>query len=75
MWINSGNRAVNLEGGRSGGRRRKRSPSESYDSEGATRDSSYSSHENQRRRHYQNHSQDEFKKAMPPTFNGEVKTS
>ena len=28
---------------------------------------------NKRKKRYQNSSQDEFKKAMPPTFNGEIK--
>ena len=36
-------------------------------------DSSSSSHENERKRRYQNHSRDEFKKARPPIFNGEIK--
>ena len=29
---------------------------------------------NQRKRRHQNHSRDEFKKARPPSFNGEIKT-
>ena len=29
-------------------------------------------HINERKRHYHNHSRDEFKKARPPTFNGEI---
>ena len=73
--MNSGDQTVKPEGSKNTARRRKRSPSESSDSEWSTRDSSSSSHENQRRRHYQNQSRDEFKKARPPTFNGEVKTS
>ena len=27
-----------------------------------------------KRRHHRDHSQDEFKKAKPPTFDGEIKT-
>ena len=72
--MNSGDWTINPEGSKNTARRRKRSPSESYDSEGSTGDSSSYSHENQRRRCYQNHSRDEFKKARTPTFNGEVKT-
>ena len=53
-------------------RRRKRSPSDSPDCKGSTGYSSSYYHENKRRRHYQNHSRDEFKKERPPTFNGEV---
>ena len=71
--MNSEDRIENLEGSKNNARRRKRSPSESYDSEGSTGDLSSSSHENQRKRHYQNHSRDEFKKARPLTFNGEIK--
>ena len=63
----------NPEGSKNTARRRKRSPSESYDFEGSTGDPISSSHENQRRKHYQNNSRDEFKKARPPTFNGEIK--
>ena len=71
--MNSGDRTVRLEGSKSSTRRRKRSPSGSSDSEGPTSDSSSSSHKNERKRHYKNHSRDEFKKARPPTFNGEIK--
>ena len=71
--MNSEDRIDNLEGIKNTARRRKRSPSDSYDSEGSTGDSSSYSCENQRRRHYQNHSRDEFKEARPPTFNGEIK--
>ena len=45
-WMNSWDRTVRPEGSKSGTRRRKRSPSESSESEGSTRDSSSSSHEN-----------------------------
>ena len=71
--MNSEDRTKNIEGSKNTDKRRKRSPSESYAYEGATGDPSSSSHENQRR-HYQNHSRHEFKKARPPTFNGEVNT-
>ena len=71
--MNSRYQTKNLEGSKNTAKRRKRSPSESSDSEGSTGDSIYSSQENQRRRHYQNHSRDEFKKERPPTFNGERK--
>ena len=71
--VNSGDQKVRLEGSKSGTRRRKRSPSGSSDSEGPTSDSISSSHKNERKRHYKNHSRDEFKKARPPTFNGEIK--
>ena len=43
--MNSRDRTEKPEGSRNTARRRKRSPSESYDSEGSTRDSSSSSHE------------------------------
>ena len=72
-WMNSGDRTVRPEGSKSTTRRRKRSPSGSYDSEGSTGGSSSSSHKNQRKKRYPNHSCDEFKKTRPPTFNGEVK--
>ena len=49
-----------------------RSPSGSSESEGSTRDSSSPSHGNERKRHYKNHSCDEFNKARSPTFNGEI---
>ena len=41
--------------------------------EGSTGGSSSFSRENLRKKHYQNHSRDEFEKARPPTFNGEIK--
>ena len=71
--MNSEDYTVRPEGSKTTTRRRKKSPSESYDSEGSIGDSSSSSHENHRKRRYQNHSQDEFKKEMPPTFIGEIK--
>ena len=60
------------EGSKSTARRRNRYPSGSSNSEGSIGGSISSSHENTRKRHYQNHSHDEFKKARPPTFNGEI---
>ena len=72
--MNYEDRTEKPEGSKDTARRRKRSPSESYDFEGSTGDSSYSSHKNQRMRCYQNHSGDEFKKAMASNFNGEIKT-
>ena len=71
--MNSGDQTVRPEGSKSGTRRRKRSPSESSESEGSTMDSSSLSHGNERKRCYKNHSCDEFKKERPPTFNGEIK--
>ena len=70
--MNSGDWTVRPEGSKSSTRIRKGSPSQSSESEGPTRDSSSSSHGNERKRRYKNHSRDEFKKAMPPTFNGEI---
>ena len=61
------------EGSKYTARGRKRSPSGSSDSERSTSGLSSSSHENQRKKHYQNRSRDEFKKESPPTFNGEIK--
>ena len=72
MKMNFEHRAVNLEGSRSGARRRKISSSGSFDSEGSSGGSSSSSHRDKRKRHYKNSSHDQFKKERPPTFNGEV---
>ena len=71
--MKSGDWTVRPEGSKSSTRRRKISPSESYESKGSTGDSSSSSQGNERKRHYKNHSRDEFKKARPPTFNGDIK--
>ena len=71
--MNSGDWAARPKGSKSGTRRRKRSPSESSKYEGSTGDSISSSHKNERKRRYKNHSRDEFKTARPPTFNGEIK--
>ena len=64
---------MRLEGSKSTTKRRKRSPSGSSDFEGSTSGSSYSPHMIERKRRYQNHSHDDFKKARPPTFNSEIK--
>ena len=69
-----GDRTVRPEGSKSTARRRKRSPSGSSDSEGSTRGSSSSSHKNNRKSLYQNHSRYEFRKEKLPIFNGEVNT-
>ena len=50
--MNSGDRTENPKESKNTARRRKRSPSESYDSEGSSGDSSSSSHKNWRRRRY-----------------------
>ena len=71
--MNFGYRTVRSEGSKRSTRRRKRSPSGPSNSEGSTSISSSSSHENKRKRHYHNPSHDKFKKAIPPTFNGEIK--
>ena len=68
-----GNRAVHLEGSKITARRRNRSPGGSFDSEGSAGGSISSSHKNKKKRCYENHSRDEFKKARLPTFNGKVK--
>ena len=54
--MNSEDRTENPKGSKNNARRRKRSPSESSNSERSTGDSSSSFHENQRNRHYHNHS-------------------
>ena len=71
--MNSGDQTVRPEGSKSNTRRRKRSLSGSSDSEGSTSGSISSSHKNERKRHYPNHSCDELKKVRPPTFKGEIK--
>ena len=68
-----GDQVVIPKGSKSSTIRRKRSPSDSFDSKGSTDSSSSSSNMNERKRRYHNHSCDEFKKASRPTFNGEVK--
>ena len=70
--MNYEDQTVRLEGSKRISRRIMRYPSGSSESEGSTGGSSSSSHENKRKRHYKNHSHDEFKKSRPPTFNGEI---
>ena len=62
------------EGSKSSTRRRRRTSSGSSDSKESSGDSSFSSHKRKRKRHHRDHSHDEFKKAKPPTFDGEIKT-
>ena len=72
--IESGQGTVKPEGSKSSTRRRRRTSSGTFDSEESNRDSSSSSHKEKRKRNHRDHSRDEFKKAKPPTFDGEVKT-
>ena len=65
---------IKPKGSKSSTRRRRRTPSGSSDSEESSGDSSSSSHRRKRKRHHRDRSRDEFKKAKPPTFDGEVKT-
>ena len=69
--MSSRNQTIKLEGSKGNVKRRKRSSSGSSESEGSTRGLSSSSHREKRKRLYRNNSRDEFKKARPPTFNGE----
>ena len=69
--MNSRDQTVRPKGSKSTSRGRKRCPSGSSDSEGSTDGWSSPSHENKRKRCYQNPSRDEFKKSRPPSFNGE----
>ena len=62
------------KGNKSSTRRRIRTSSGSSDSEESSGDSSFSSHKRKRKRHHRDRTRDEFKKAKPPTFDGEVKT-
>ena len=55
--------------------KRKRYPSGSSESKRSIEYSGSSSPRGRRKNRYQNHSQDEFKKAKSPTCNGEVNTS
>ena len=72
--MNSGHREVNLEGSKSGARRRKMYSSRSSESEGSIGGSISSSHRDNRKRHYRNNLRDGFNKERPPTFNSEIKT-
>ena len=70
--IDSGRGTTRPEGSKSSTRRRRRNSSGSFDSEESNGDTSSSSHKRKRRRHHRDRTQDEFKKAKPPTFDGEV---
>ena len=72
--IDSGQGIARPEGSKSSTRRRRRTSSGSSDSKESSRDSSSSSHKIKIKRHHRDRSLDEFKKAKPPTFDGEVKT-
>ena len=72
--IDSGRGTARPEGSKSSTRRRRRTSSGSSNSEESSGDSSSSSHKRKRRRHHRDRSRDEFKKAKPPTFDGEIKT-
>ena len=72
--IESGQGTIKPEGSKSSTRRRRRTSSRSSDSEESSGDSRYYSHKSKRKRCHRDRSQDEFKKAKPPTFDGEVKT-
>ena len=75
--MNYGHGTVNPEGSKSSTRRMKRNSSGSFDSEKSSGGSSSSSHKRKRKRkrRHRDHSQDEFKKDKPPTFDGEINTS
>ena len=72
--IDSGRGTARPEGNKSSTRRRRGTSSGSSDSKESSGDSSSSSHKRKRKRHYRDFSRDKFKKAKPPTFDGEVKT-
>ena len=72
--IDSGRGAARPKGSKSSTRRRRRTSSGSSDFEESSGDSSSSSHKRKRKRHHRDRSRDEFKKAKPPTFDGEIKT-
>ena len=72
--IDSGRGTARPEGSKSSTRRRRRTSSVSLDSEESSGDSSSSSHKRKRKRHHRDRTRDEFKKAKPPTFDGEIKT-
>ena len=61
------------EGSKSSTRRRRRTSSGSSDYEESSGDTSSFSHKRKRRRHHRDRSRDEFRKAKPPTFDGEIK--
>ena len=61
------------ERSKSSTRKRRRTSSGPSDSEESSGDTSSSSHKRKRRRHHRDFSRDEFRKAKPPTFDGEIK--
>ena len=71
--MDSGHGTVKPKGSKSSTRRRRRYFSTYPNSEGSSGDSSSSSHKSKRKRRYRNNSWDEFKKAKPPMFDGEIK--
>ena len=62
------------EGSKSSTRRRRRTSSGSFDSEESSGGTSSSPHKRKRIRNHRDRSRDEFRKAKPPTFDGEIKT-
>ena len=72
--IDSGRGTTRLEGSKNSTRRTRRTSSGSSNSEESNGDSSSSSRKIKRKRHHRDCSRDEFKKAKPPTFDGEVNT-
>ena len=72
--IDSGQGIARPEGSKSSTRRRRKTSSGSSDFEESSGDTSSSSHKRKRRRHHRDRSRDKFKKAKPPTFDGEVNT-
>ena len=72
--IYSGQGTSRPEGNTSSTRKRRRTSSGSSDSEESSGDTSSSPHKRKRRRHLRDHSQDEFRKAKPPAFDGETNT-
>ena len=72
--IDSRKGTMKLEGSKSSTRRRRKTTSRTSDSEESSGDSSSSSRKGKRKRHHRDLSQDEFKKAKPPTFDGKVNT-
>ena len=72
--IDSGRGTSRLEGSKSSTRRRRRNSSGPSDYKESNGDTISSSHNSKRRRHHRNRSRDEFRKAKPPTFDGEIKT-
>ena len=72
--IDSRQGTVRPEGSESSTRRRRRTSSGSNDSDESSENSNSSSRKIKRRKHHRDHSRDEFNKAKPPTFDGEVKT-